>query len=487
MAMINRIAFFSAISVLFISMSVFAQYPDTIWTRTYGGYYYEQGRCIKKTNDNGYIIAGYFSEGGSWWDIYLLKLDSNCDTLWSRIYGDSQYDRIESVVETDDAGFICAGYRFSPEGYDMRVMRTDSNGDSLWLISIGVANYREQGFCIEKIGTDRFVIVGNNETQGNPGFNVYLVCIDIMGNVIWTNSFIAPGYNFGYSVRQCSDGSLIIAGRQGAGTGGFDVYLIKTDQNGDSLWAKTYGGNSSDWAYSAIETSDGGFAIVGWTDSFGAGYRDVYFIKTDADGDTLWTQTYGGSLDDEGYTILETVDGGFLISGLTKSIGNGGEDVFIIRTDQYGNEICTRHYGGTGNERGLSLIPISYNSYMITGYTFSFGGGFTDVYLMYLEEFETSILQNSEEVISIKQILENNYPNPLNASTTIRFALPNSQNVHLGIYDLLGRQVKILLDEYRQAGVHTVTFDASGLSSGVYFYRLRAGDMVETRRMVLLK
>ncbi|UCE65344.1 MAG: T9SS type A sorting domain-containing protein [Candidatus Zixiibacteriota bacterium] len=482
-----RFTFFSVILVLFISFSVFAQYPDTIWTRTYGGYHYEQGRCIKETNDNGFIIAGYFSEGGSWEDIYLLKLNSNCDTMWSRVYGDSQHDRIESVVQTEDNGYICAGYRFSSEGYDMRVMRTDSNGDSLWLMSIGVANYWEQAYYIEKIGPDRFVIVGNNETQGNPGFNIYLVCIDLMGNIIWTNSFIAPGYNFGYSVRQCSDGSLIIAGRQGAGTGGFDVYLIKTDQNGDSLWAKTYGGNSSDWGYSAIETSEGGFAIVGWTDSFGAGYRDVYLIKTDVDGDTLWTKTFGGSLDDEGYTILETADGGYLISGLTKSFGNGGEDVFLIRTDQYGNEICTRYYGGTSNERGQSIIPVSDNSYMIAGYTFSFGGGFADVYLMYLEEFETTILQNSEEVISMKHIIATNYPNPFNYSTTIEYDLPKSGQVRVNIYDLLGRCIETLVNEEKQAGQYQIVWDASDYSSGVYFYRIEAGDFTKTRKTILLK
>ncbi|MBL7191850.1 hypothetical protein ISS30_09140 [bacterium] len=132
----------------------------------------------------------------------------------------------------------------------------------------------------------------------------------------------------GFSVQQTSDSGYIIAGYTTSyGAGYYDVYLIKTDALGDTLWTKTFGGNSGDGGSSVQQTSDGGYIIAGYTGSYGAGYADVYLIKTDANGDTSWSQTFGGSDWDYGYSVQQTTDGGYIVAGYTYSYGAGSRDV----------------------------------------------------------------------------------------------------------------------------------------------------------------
>jgi hypothetical protein len=164
--------------------------------------------------------------------------------------------------------------------------------------------------------------------------------------------------------------------------GGYeDVYIIKTDASGDTLWTRTYGGTSDDAAYSVQQTSDGGYIVAGTTSSFGAGGEDVYLIKTDVAGDTLWAKTYGGIHNDDGYSIQQTSDGGFIVAGQTNSFGSGGYDVYLIKTNAYGDTLWTRTCGGADDDCGQSVQQTSDGGYVIAGETYSEAGGY-DVYLI---------------------------------------------------------------------------------------------------------
>jgi hypothetical protein len=140
-------------------------------------------------------------------------------------------------------------------------------------------------------------------------------------------------------VQQTSDGGYIVAGyTYSFGAGGYDILLIKTDANGDVEWAKTYGGTSdNDYAYSVQQTSDGGYILAGYTASFGAGDLDIFLIKTDANGNIQWAKTYGGTNEDRAYSVQQTSDAGYIVAGYTSSFGAGGYDIFLIKTDANGN------------------------------------------------------------------------------------------------------------------------------------------------------
>ena len=169
------------------------------------------------------------------------------------------------------------------------------------------------------------------------------------------------------SVQQTSDGGFIIVASPG--NGGSDVYLIKTDASGNEQWNKTFGGSSDDQGYSVQQTSDGGFIVAGTTASFGAGSHDVYLIKTDASGNEQWNKTFGGSSDDQGYSVQQTSDGGFIVAGYTRSFGAGGMYVYLIKTDASGNEMWSKTYGSSGTEMGSSVQQTSDGGFIISGRT----------------------------------------------------------------------------------------------------------------------
>ncbi|MEO0049813.1 MAG: hypothetical protein ABIK42_01550, partial [candidate division WOR-3 bacterium] len=179
-----------------------------------------------------------------------------------------------------------------------------------------------------------YIIAGGTE------YDVYLIKTDANGNLLWERTFGGENDDWGCSVQQTSDGGYIIAGfTMSFGAGDWDVYLIKTDGNGNLLWERTFGGENDDRGYSVQQTSDEGYIIAGYTWSFGAGRADVYLIKTDDNGNPLWQKTFGGSSWDDGFSIQQTLDGGFIIAGSTGSFGAGNCDVYLIKTDSEGNTV----------------------------------------------------------------------------------------------------------------------------------------------------
>jgi hypothetical protein len=192
--------------------------------------------------------------------------------------------------------------------------------------------------------------------------------------------------DWGYSLIQTSDGGYAIAGyTKSFGAGEADVYVVKLDANGNLQWTKTIGGKKFEVGLSLIQTSDGGYAIAGITTSFGAGLSDVYVVKLDANGNLQWTRTIGGSGDEIGNSLIQTSDGGHVIAGLTYSFGAGEADVYVVKLDAHGNLQWTKTIGGPGGEIGISLIQTSDGGYAIAGATYSFGVVNLDIYVVKLD------------------------------------------------------------------------------------------------------
>ncbi|OYD15047.1 hypothetical protein CH333_06660, partial [candidate division WOR-3 bacterium JGI_Cruoil_03_44_89] len=261
------------------------------------------------------------------------------DTLWTHTYGGSDWDAAYSVQNTPDGGFVIVGFTasYGAGSADVYLIRTDSLGDTLWTHTYGGSD-GDKGWFVQNTPDGGYVITGDTWSYGAGIHDVYLIRTDSLGDTLWTHTYGGSVNDCGYSVQNTPDGGYIIVGETNSyGAGVFDVYLVKTDSLGDTLWTHTYGGSDWDAAYSVQNTPDGGFVIAGLTDYHGVGSGDVYLIKTDSFGDTTWTKTYGGSDVDRGECVQNTCDGGYIIAGYTYSYGVGSIDVYLIKTDETGS------------------------------------------------------------------------------------------------------------------------------------------------------
>jgi hypothetical protein len=199
----------------------------------------------------------------------------------------------------------------------------------------------------------------------------------------WSQSYGGSSSEWGFSVIATSDDGYAMAGMTGSyGAGSCDFWLVKTDEFGDMEWSQTYGGAEADWATSVIETSDDGYALTGWTESFGDENGDFWLVKTDSSGNMKWNQAYGGPDADWAYAVIETSDEGYAIVGGTGTSASGLWDIWLVKTDSAGNMQWNQSYGGDGEERARSLIQTSDGGYVISGYTTSFADGGADFWLI---------------------------------------------------------------------------------------------------------
>jgi hypothetical protein len=363
--------------------------PPLQWQKTFGGSGYEVGHSVQQTTDGGYIITGFTSSFGPGDpNVYLIKTDSNGDIHWQKNFGGSSRDEGVSVRQTSDGGYIIAGVTdsFGAGNYDVYLIKTDPNGNSQWQKTFGSIN-DEWGLSAQQTTDGGYIIAGYTYYIATGNRSVYLIKTEPNGNSQWEKTFYGIGTT-GQSVQQTSDGGYIIAGYiHSYNPVSINVCLLKTDPNGNSRWQKTFGGISWDLGFSAQQTSDGGYIIAGETRSYGAGYGDVYLIKTDPNGNNVWQKTFGGSELDCAYSVQQTTDGGYIIAGLAGAVSSSpirGGDVYLIKTDPNGDSQWQNTFGGSDDDRAYSAQQTSDGGYIIAGLTKSYGAGGNDVYLIKL-------------------------------------------------------------------------------------------------------
>ena len=352
---------------------------------TFGGDSLDMGYSVQQTNDGGYVLTGStnsYGNGDS--DVYLIKTDGNGDSLWTRTFGGENQDYCNSVQQTTDGGYIITGRTesYGAGNKDVYLIKTDGNGDSLWTKTFGGTSF-DNGISVQQTNDGGYIILGGTESYGAGNRDIYLIKTDGNGDSLWTKTFGGASQDFGNSVKQTNDGGYIVTGvTESYGAGNKDAYLIKTDASGDSLWTKTFGGLKFDLGNFVEQTDDGGYIVTGRTASFGAGSLDIYLIKTDGNGDLLWAKTFGGSSFDLGFSLQQTTDGGYIIIGGTDSYGSGDRDVYLIKTDVNGDLIWAKTFGGSGFDLGTSIQQTTDGGYIILGGTDSFGNGDRDLLLI---------------------------------------------------------------------------------------------------------
>ncbi len=466
----------------------FAQAPDSLWTKTFGGMGNENGSEVQQTSDGGYIIVGTTSSHGiGESDLWLVKTNADGDTLWTRTYGGMYNDDGNGVQQTNDGGYIIIGsIGLSESDHSVPwLIKTNADGDTLWTKTYGGDGIGWGGSVLQT--TDGgYIIAGSSfDTSGallRPG-TLWLMKTNANGDSLWKKIYGDRRSRVigGEFVRHTTDGGYIIVSEK---IGILDIYfssdiwLIKTNYIGDTLWTKTYRAKSYSlypfsFSGSVLQTADSGYIIVGSNTMLHAGYV-ACFIKTDSNGDTLWTKEYGNGVE-RGFSVQQTADGGFIFTGSR-----------LFRTDASGDTLWTRNYGGLGR----CIQQTTDDGYIITGYKERSDSTYTqtDLWLLRIAP-DTAVvsIKISSSNVPASFNLQQNYPNPFNSSTVISYQLPVSRQVELSIYNLLGQKIVTLVSEKQLAGIYKISWDARGLASGVYLYRLEAGEFVQVKKLILMR
>jgi hypothetical protein len=350
--------FLLIIFYLLLIKSTYAQKPSIEWQKSYGGSLYDKAKSIIQTKDGGYAIGGH-SESSNFdvsaniggFDFWIIKTNDTGQIEWKKTLGGTGFDYVQQIIETPDEGFLCIGYTNS----------TDHD----------ITNPRGLGdFLAAKL--------------------------DFAGNLLWSKNFGGSYDDWGYSACLSNDGNYILCGSEASidkditsNHGDIDFWVIKIDPNGNIIWQKTYGGYGIDFSSYIIKTSDGGYAITGYSNSqsddfiHNKGGTDIWLLKIDSNGVIQWSNNFGGTLDDTPRALIEDTEGNFLIVGETYSFNldaienhNGvwTRDYIAIKTTNLGQKIWSRCYGGNSEEYARGVVQTFDGEYAIVGESYSVNG-----------------------------------------------------------------------------------------------------------------
>ncbi len=476
------------LAALVICGSAHAQPPDSTWGRTYGGSGLEECLSAQQTDDGGYVLGGWTESYGSGnQDYWLVKVNSAGVTSWSRSFGGASGDHGVSVVETADGGFALAGWAFSFGAgiADFWLVKTNSDGDSLWSRAYGGTGHDE---CrvVQQTADQGFLLAGGTYSFGAGDWDFWVVKTDSGGDSLWSRTLGGPYEDYCTSARQTTDGGYVLAGWTDLnGAGIYDYWLVKLDANGDSIWSRTYGNADVEWCWTVLETSDGGFMLGGAVMPSTFGPMDIWIVKTNTAGEIVWEQRYGGENSESCAAILETANHDFVLVGGTWSFGAGASDIWLLKAAANGDSIWSRTFGGHEEEYGTAILQTANGEYVVAGATSSFGAGYFDMMLVKTGADATGAEPSTAPLPANLSL--GVFPNPFNPSTEITFNVPRTAHASLRIYDVLGREVMTLMDGVVRGGSTRLRWDAAGTANGIYFVRLTAAAEVMTKKIVLSK
>lgn len=400
------------------------------WVQTYGGSKNEAANSVVNTLDGGYAVLGYTqSTDGNIsnnptenYDYWVLKFDANDELQWNKTYGGSLDDRGNDIIQTQDGGYVIVGYSKSADedvtanagAHDLWIVKLTATGSISWEKSLGYIGTDKAQSVIQTSDDGYFVVglldvtasggEGNSRATQHAGGDYWGIKLDASGNTEWTKYFGGNNSELPYDTIQTADGGYIIIGTSDStdvditnNKGQYDFWIVKINATGSLVWEKSFGGTGIDEAYSVVEADGNNLMILGKTFSDDVdvsqnkGQADAWLIKIDSEGNLLWEKTYGGSSFDSGHAITNSQDGGYIITGSSRSqdddlsVNNGQNDVFVLKISANGDVQRGYSLGGSNADFSYGIVEKSNNEIILVGETGSSdfdileNKGFTDV------------------------------------------------------------------------------------------------------------
>ncbi|MFX1300088.1 MAG: hypothetical protein ACFFDE_04025 [Promethearchaeota archaeon] len=369
------------------NMVVRAQELYSPWNRTFGGSDPDIGFGVVEVSSGGFACVGETqSSGAGDSDVWLVRTTADGSPLWSQTFGGLYSESGHVVLEVSTGGFAIAGYMQSIDTWsdDIWLLRIGTSGNLLWNKTFGGLS-RDRCESLVEVSSGGFALAGTTEYEGTVSGDFWLIRTTGAGAHLWNQTYGGTAQEVCEAMIEVDAGGFLMAGwTTSIGFGAADAWLVRTDANGNLLWSRNYGAKLNDKIYAVTEVSTGGFLLLGATRSYSVGETDVWVIRTDAFGNMVWNQTFSGPGYDDGRSVVELSTGEFALLATTTSYGAGGIDVWLLITNSTGNQLWNQTYGGTDHELGYQLTTVSTGGFAIIGYTRSYGAGQHDLWLLHV-------------------------------------------------------------------------------------------------------
>lgn len=446
---------------------------------------YSSSSSILQLEDEGYVLVGNerIHENDIQQDILLVKLNKNGDVSWSTHFGSQDNEYGNDVKQTYDMGFIIIGSTTnnSSDPSDVYLIKTDSLGNLIWDYSYDISDY-DVGYSITQTSDSGYIVVGESRIIEGPNSIPHLLImrIDKTGEIVWSKVYSTP-YEGGKSIIQTNDSCFIVCGYTKPENDFWSNFLVfKINSEGDSIWSRNYGGSLKEYANSIKQLDNNDLIISGYrADTNNLNEVDSYFVKSNADGDTIWTRIFSGIGYDISTSVEITNDGNFAFTGYGEMNEMGNKDVYLLKMSSDGDTIWNRVFGGPTTEYGESLKQTSDDGYIICGVAFDYdtlypyGRG---IYIIKTDKYgnviNTSIIENKNQQFEV-------FPNPCTNEFTIKASKPISL---VEIIDVYGnkKHYKVLTSsqyEYKYSGAK--------LERGFYIIKISIEDSSSTRILIV--
>jgi len=375
------------------------------------------GYSAQQTSDGGFILTGSLYNANNTSNLALIKTNINGDSLWTRLYGDTNESSGYYVTQTNDGGFFAGGNIAGLTQSSIFLVKTDYNGDSLWTKKYsGII-----GKSFQQTNDGGYVVAGYKYTNHSQGNDFIILKTDSNGDTIWTKTYDENIDDYAHSIKQTNDGGYIITGTTKPTNTNYDIYVLKTDSFGNTEWSKTFGGYTQEQGYSIIQNGDGSYILLGYTNEYqgtSSGYEQILLIKMDNVGDTLWTNKFNLHTPNYGYEIIQTSNGEYVITGSFRTASNA-EKIYLVKTNSFGDTLWTKTYGDGFSCEGHSVKETNDGGYIVTGWDTFLSGVFTMILIKtngngITQDINKVTIQNkNKKVIKITDLLGREINKPI--------------------------------------------------------------------------
>ena len=313
---------------------------------------------------------------------FILYNLSQKTPVWQKIYKGPDNETGHSVINAFKGGYLALGNKEISGDTDVYLLRVNALGNQTWETTLGGPG-DDYGYSLRQSLARKYIFVGKTSSYGAGGYDAWFVNVEEDGTPSFNVTYGGSGDDAAYSFKQTKDSRYIITGKTSSfGSVLGDVYLLKVNPNGVMQWQKSFGGPGTDWGKSVLQSENANYWVLGSTNSYGYGGYDFYLVETNPEGSLVLSKTFGGTGDDFGDTIVENIDGSFILTGKTNSSGKGSFDALIIKIDSYGNQTWNKTFGGSGNESATFSRETDDRGFLIIGDTTSYGAGGSDIFVL---------------------------------------------------------------------------------------------------------